>query len=300
MCSAIADVIEKRVEVNDVGLAYFERREDLRGKGPTLFFVHATGFHGRLWDQIIARLPECHSIALDQRGHGRSDKVQIDHWRTTVNDAAAVIESLDLENVLAVGHSMGGHALIGASSRQQDRVSRLVAIDPVIAAEEDYIDEPIDLAIVAEHPMARRRSRYGSAEEMADHLATRGSYGLFDREILMDYCRYGLVPAADGVGLELACPPHIEASVYASARTNRSIYDAVRALRIPVQLLRARRVPAEEGRLDFSTSPTWPELAGLFADATDHYFEDRTHFLPMEIPDVVAGIVAQEFRQMKV
>ncbi len=75
-----------RVRLNDCELAYFERHPELRGRGPTLFFVHATGFHARVWDQIIARLPHTHSIALDQRGHGRSEKRPITHWRVLGED----------------------------------------------------------------------------------------------------------------------------------------------------------------------------------------------------------------------
>ena len=59
-----------QVRLNDCDLAYYERHPELRGHGPTLFLVHATGFHARVWDQIIARLPRVHSIALDQRYDG--------------------------------------------------------------------------------------------------------------------------------------------------------------------------------------------------------------------------------------
>ncbi len=48
-------------------------------------------------------------IAIDRRGHGRSDQVSeghdMDHYAA---DASAVVESLDLHNAVHVGHSTGG------------------------------------------------------------------------------------------------------------------------------------------------------------------------------------------------
>ena len=41
-----------RVQANGITMAYFDWRAILRGLQPTLLLVHATGFHGRVWDQV--------------------------------------------------------------------------------------------------------------------------------------------------------------------------------------------------------------------------------------------------------
>ena len=133
-----ADPAEQRIRLDDCDLTYFERHPELAGRGPTLFFVHATGFHARVWDGIIARLPKMHSIALDQRGHGRSEKKAIDHWRIMGEDQAALAGALDLADILGVGHSMGAHAMIDAAALCPERFRRLVLIDPVVPAPEAY------------------------------------------------------------------------------------------------------------------------------------------------------------------
>ena len=69
------DVVEKKVRLGSATLAYFERNTHLKSKGPTLLFVHATGFHARVWDKIINSIGKFHSISIDQRGHGRSEKL---------------------------------------------------------------------------------------------------------------------------------------------------------------------------------------------------------------------------------
>lgn len=48
-------------------------------------------------------------IAIDRRGHGRSDQVSdghdMDHYAA---DVSAVVEHLDLHNAVHIGHSTGG------------------------------------------------------------------------------------------------------------------------------------------------------------------------------------------------
>jgi len=294
---ASPDPAEHRVRLDDCELTYFERHPELRGQGPTLFFVHATGFHARVWDGIIARLPKMHSIALDQRGHGRSEKKPITHWRMVGEDQAALARALDLKDIVGVGHSMGAHAMIDAAALCPDRFRRLILIDPVVPAPESYSDgaEPWRLREGEMHPAAKRRNRFDSVEEMIERLEERSSFPRFDPQIFRDYCEHGLQPADDGNGFVLACPPEIEASVYMSSRTNGAVYESVRSLEIPVLVLRAQ-APSKEltGPMAFSTSPTWPGLASEFRNGREIHFPDKTHFLPMEIPDEVAELIRGE------
>jgi hypothetical protein len=44
--------------------------------------------------------------------------------------------------------------------------------------------------------------------------------------------------------------------------------------------------------MDFSWSPTWPALVHEFRNGREIYFADRTHFLPLEIPERVAALSA--------
>jgi pimeloyl-ACP methyl ester carboxylesterase len=74
-----------------VELAYFEWRRELRGREAPILMVHATGFHARVWDQVIRHLGERHVISVDQRGHGRSQKTEITHWKAFGRDLAAFV-----------------------------------------------------------------------------------------------------------------------------------------------------------------------------------------------------------------
>jgi pimeloyl-ACP methyl ester carboxylesterase len=83
-----------------VELAYFEWQRELQGPEATILLVHATGFHSRVWDQVIRRLGKRHVISLDQRGHGRSQKTEITHWKVFGRDLAAFVRELEKAETL--------------------------------------------------------------------------------------------------------------------------------------------------------------------------------------------------------
>ncbi len=285
------------VRVNGVRLAYFERGRPAPGR-PTLLFVHATGFHGRLWDYIAERLPGEHSIALEQRGHGRSSGGPIDHWRVFGDDLAAFVARLGLRGVLGVGHSMGAHALIDGAALS-GAFARLVLLDPTVSDPADYASGRLRATFPdGVHPATRRRDRFASVEEMIERMRGKSSFDLFHPAILEAYCRYGLLPAEDG-SLRLACSPEMEASVYMAARENTRVFDSARSLSIPVTVVRAQRPPAERGVLDWASSPTWPGLWKLFPRGRELHWSSCTHFIPMQMPERVLGVIRAEIERAR-
>jgi lipase len=290
---------EHRVRVNGIELAYFEWGRAQSGCGPTLLLAHATGFHARCWDQVIRHLGDRHVIALDQRGHGRSETTEIVHWKVFGEDLTGFVRALDLRRLIGVGHSMGGHAMAEAAAACPDRFRRLVLIDPVIASPADYGDgwgiSGLDYQM---HPTAKRKRHFMSPEEMFDRFKDRVPYSVFHPETLRDYCTHGLLPAEDGARFVLACAPETEASIYMTSRTNPGVYDSIRALEVPVLILRAKEPPRERHVMDFASSPTWPGLVHEFRRGREIYFADRTHFLPMEIPERVAALVVAESNEV--
>ncbi|MCV6598648.1 MAG: lysophospholipase, partial [Mangrovicoccus sp.] len=165
-------LVEKTIHRNGIDIGYAERHRDLKGHGPTLLLLHAAGFHARCWDQVLARLPRCHSVALDHRGHGRSSGGPLPDWTGFIDDALAVIEALDLRHMVGAGHSMGGHILIGAAARAPQRFQRLILVDPVIMPLALYqMGDALPEGYV--HPAAKRQGRFASAEEMQERFRDR-------------------------------------------------------------------------------------------------------------------------------
>lgn len=276
---------EDRVTVRGVDLAYFEWGNPA---GQTVLLLHATGFHARCWDGVVPCLGDDHRvIAVDQRGHGRSDKRGPYEWSEFGADAAELVDELDLDGVVGVGHSMGGHAVTQAAAQRPHRFRALLLVDPVILDPAAYANHPM-FASAQAHPVARRRNHWQSAEEMFDRFAGRHPFNLWDPAVLLDYCRFGLLPEGDG--FELACPPLVEASIYQGS-AGRDIGEAIRTVTLPVAVLRAKgRDPDNRSTetMDFARSPTWPGLAAAFPNGRDIHHPELSHFIPMQRPDLVA------------
>ena len=255
------------------------------GEDPPIFFCHGTGLHSRCWDQVITQLGGRHSLALDFRGHGRSSKPPSPYyWRTFGEDSAAVASALGLSGAIGVGHSMGAHALIVAAALRPGTFSRLLLIDPVIRPPGHYVGPFKGAQFVA-----KRRNQWLSAQEMFDSFEHRPPFATWDRQVLRDYCEYGLTPSDSGY--VLACPPAIEAEIYENgALPNADIYREIAAIQVPVQVVRARPVrdPSEVMR----GSPTAPDLASHFARGSDLLLADYSHFIPMEAPARIAKLIS--------
>jgi pimeloyl-ACP methyl ester carboxylesterase len=126
---------------------------------------------------------------------------------------------------------------------------------------------------------------------MIERFADREPYAHWRPDVLADYCTFGLVPAATGERLELACPPLLEASAYMGAWRNNP-YPWIGQVGCPTTILRARNAERKNA-MDFSSSPTAPDLWKGFPDARDLHWPDVSHFIPMEAPDRLAELILQ-------
>lgn len=262
---------------------------------PSLLLLHATGFHARLWDAVVAALPPgTHVIAPDQLGHGRSAKpASLADWARTADTLLPLVDRFAGTPLVGCGHSMGGYVLTRLAAARANAFAHLFLIDPVIMAPELYggaAAEPVPDP--AEHPVARRRARWDGWQAMNAHFAARPPYMHWQPSVLADYCRHGLLPAADGEGFDLACPPALEASVYQNALRNNP-YDWFGQIAAPVSVIRARS-GERAGHLDFSHSPTWPGLGDVLGAVRDEQWTDQSHFIPMEAPARLAALLAAE------
>lgn len=288
MKSIGGELKEHSIRVDGLALKAYETGEP---GGQQVVLAHATGFHAGCWSKVIDQLPsDLHVFALDARGHGQSESSEYVTWGRHAKDVIEVLDALNVQDAIAVGHSMGGHCVAHACGLRPDLFSRLVLIDPVIFAREAYREPEAFYASIDEHPVARRKERFDSWEAFRDRLKQRHPYTLWVPEILDDYCRGGVTPAEDGNGVVLACPARVEAAVY-MGNFDTDIYPVIGGIEQPVQVLRAPTANLEAPEMDFAASPTWPELWREFPKGEDFYLSDLTHFIPMQDPGLVARFI---------
>jgi pimeloyl-ACP methyl ester carboxylesterase len=89
---------------------------ETRGQGPAIAFV--SGFMGitEIWERQIEHLSRKYRcIAFDTRGAGRSDKPfpRVAYGvETHAEDLNTILNELGIDNVVLVGHSMGGNTAL--------------------------------------------------------------------------------------------------------------------------------------------------------------------------------------------
>jgi pimeloyl-ACP methyl ester carboxylesterase len=118
---------ERRVELQGLTLRVREWPTD----GPPIVLVHGLASNSRIWDDVAACLAdEYRVVALDQRGHGLSDRptdgFTLDR---VVGDLAGVMDSLGIEKPTLVGHSWGGNVALAFAAAHPDWVHGLVLVD---------------------------------------------------------------------------------------------------------------------------------------------------------------------------
>ncbi len=94
--------------------------------------VHGLASNAQLWSGMAASLATAghRVVAVDQRGHGLSGKVDTGYdFATLTRDLVAVMDALGLHRPVVVGQSWGGNVVLELAVRHPDRLAALVCAD---------------------------------------------------------------------------------------------------------------------------------------------------------------------------
>ena len=100
------------------------------GDGAPVVLLAGFGLDHTLWDRTVRTLACAHrAVCIDQRGHGASDKPLTGYDVIALaGDLAAVLDALELLEVIVVGHSFGGQVAFALAATRPDLVARLVLV----------------------------------------------------------------------------------------------------------------------------------------------------------------------------
>ena len=181
--------VERDVVVDGVRL---HLREVGATDAPPVLFLHGIMGHRRDWDVLIDRVGERHRvIAVDQRGHGRSEWTRSYRVADMADDAIALIERLDLAPVPIVGHSMGAMVALAVAARRHELVDRIAIIDivPESLTTEFARQLPEMLEVMSQ-------ASYASVDEAVAEWQAENPLARTD--LLRNYVTHALVPGPDG------------------------------------------------------------------------------------------------------
>jgi lipase len=151
--------------------------------GRPVVCVHGVGGHGLRFRKLAEeRLAQHRVVAVDLRGHGRSEWEPPWDLDTHVVDLRETASALGLERAAWVGHSFGGRLVMELTARAPEVVERAVLLDPAVwvppqvaldRAESERadrvfsgFDEAVDLRLAGQLHTPRELIE----EEMRDHL----------------------------------------------------------------------------------------------------------------------------------
>lgn len=104
----------------------------VRGQGNvTIVFVHCWTCNHEFWNSQVEFFSKKHKVVwLDLAGHGLSNSNRQDYTMPAFGeDVAAVINEIGGDNIILVGHSMGGPVAIEAAKLLGDKVIGIVGVD---------------------------------------------------------------------------------------------------------------------------------------------------------------------------
>lgn len=256
---------------------------------PVLHFLHGNGLCGRVYTPLLERLSADFDLWLcDIQGHGDSDAGQ--HFLGWNRNAELAVEAFQAQRslfgdvaVYASAHSLGGVLSSLIMARHPQLFSRAALLDPVVFPPglQTYMKISEHLRFTAFNKLAKRtlqrRTHWADRQAAYASLTGRGTFKGWTTEALRAYVDYALRPA-DEEGVQLKCPPWLEAAIFSTAPNN--LWSALREVQTPVLFLYGT-----------STYPFVIKSAGLWTQSNSHVQPEQVvggHCFMQEYPDATA------------
>ncbi|MGB8645529.1 MAG: alpha/beta hydrolase [Anaerolineae bacterium] len=120
-------VEDQRIELRGLNFHY----RDWGGQGTPMVLLHGLASTAHIYDLVAPLLAEHFRVAaLDQRGHGESDKPETGYGFGEIGaDLLAFLDAMQFARPVLVGHSWGGNGVLQFAAAHPDRAGALVMID---------------------------------------------------------------------------------------------------------------------------------------------------------------------------
>jgi len=257
---------------------------DLDGSGPAIVLLHAGGSSSRQWRKVGSFLnTEFTLVAPDFWGCGNSDPWPGPDQLTHENQAqlvAKVIQSVDAQSCLVVGHSYGGATALRLALSNPNLVSGLILIEPIVMP---LLKESNDIRLFEEY------------ESMAQEFLARASQNDIDGawQIFLDY-RNG---RGTWEGLTEKARDRFRGDTQSAVKgfhanlDNPTAVSDLQGLDMPTAVICGEQTTLPDRRVSEIVSKS-------IVDCQFHEIEGAGHMSPLSHPDSVAGLISDFFRSL--
>ena len=255
------------VPVRDT-ILYYERT----GSGPALLFVHGMCGNAGVWAGLVERLADRFTcITYDRRGHTRSELgTEPESVQTHAADAAALVETLELDRPVVVGSSGGARITVELARMHPELLRAMVVSEPPIFSL-DPVAGPAFLAEIASAVApAAQLSGPRAAVDAFFPLVCPGLWAGLDERGREPYRANGSMMLAEFAGAPYVLGPDDVAGICVPALViaGTESHPALRAIAATL----ARTLPdARFVELTGSGHVTYAERPDQFADAVREF-----------------------------
>lgn len=100
------------------------------GEGQPFVILHGLFGYSDNWQTFARNISEKYQVILvDQRNHGHSDWADSNSYEDMAQDLFELCDSLSLNDIILLGHSMGGKTAMYFSANHEDLLSKLIIAD---------------------------------------------------------------------------------------------------------------------------------------------------------------------------
>jgi len=245
------------------------------GVGPTVLFLHGTTATLGVWDSVIEMVGDgVRSVAIDQRGHGRSDTPAAGYDAAEYcADARSLVTSLAGAPVVVVGHSLGARNAVVLGAMCPEAVAGVIAVDYTPFVEDSVLD-------ALDRRVRGGDRAFDSQAEITSYLRQR--YPLMPPDAVARRVKYGYHRVGEAFRA-LADPGAMTCTVEG---LRRDFADDVRRISIPVTFMRGAMSEIVSAEAFAATRELRPDLRAVELAGVDHY-------VPEEAPGAVAAEIVR-------
>lgn len=139
------------------------------GEGQPLIVLH--GLFGSLdnWQTHGKKLAEYFEVYLvDQRNHGKSDWSDEFNYDVMAEDLKEFIDDHKLEDVILIGHSMGGKTIMRYAQKYSDSIDKMIVVDMGVKSYPIHHDQIIEG--LKSIDLNEINSRSGAREQLSKYI----------------------------------------------------------------------------------------------------------------------------------
>ncbi|WP_101760372.1 alpha/beta fold hydrolase [Oceanicoccus sp. KOV_DT_Chl] len=239
------------------------------------------------FDRLAPLLDQCHIIAMDMAGHGRSDHKSL---QATYNiwddllDILAIADAMGWQKFHLLGHSRGAIMSMLLTAAMPERVHSLMMLDAVLPEPVKAVDTARQMGSFLREQRRARTKKMPLYESVDQAVSARAKAAMMPESTARPIVERGIQTVDGGYGWTTDPRLTTASVVKMTAAHNQAIVDA---LVIPNLLLIARAgLGASQGFIDYAHS--YKQLNIQMLDGSHHFHMEQQ---AVEI----AGIAAEFF-----